>query len=127
MTNYPVNACTDVTGFGLLGHLFEMTSGSRVDAELIASQVPLLPRVEEFTAAGIIPGGSQANLDYVADHVEWQNDISAIRKSILCDAQTSGGLLIAVPKQYADQMAKEMGAVAVGRITGNGKGKVLVV
>jgi selenium donor protein len=132
MAKYPVSACTDVTGFGLLGHLFEMASASKVDAEVDAMAVPLLPRVEEFAAAGIVPGGSQANLDYVSGHVDWQDGISAIRRIILCDAQTSGGLLIAVPEPYAAEMAAEMKtagltAVAIGRIVSAGSGRVGVV
>jgi len=132
MAKYPVSACTDVTGFGLLGHLFEMASASRVDAEVDAMAVPLLTQVEEFAAAGIIPGGSQANLDYVSGHVDWQDGISAIRRIILCDAQTSGGLLIAVPEPYAAQMAAEMKtagltAVAIGRTVSAGSGRVKVV
>lgn len=125
MMKYPVNACTDVTGFGLLGHLAEMTSASQVEAEVDAMAVPLLPRVEEFAAAGIIPGGSQANLRYLSGKVDWQ-EVSEVRRIILCDAQTSGGLLIAVPEQFAAQMAQEMEAVAIGRIVGEGQGRIKV-
>jgi selenide,water dikinase len=95
--------------------------------EINASSVPLLPGVEGFAAAGIVPGGSQANLDYVSGSIDWRDDISAIRKIILCDAQTSGGLLIAVPEAVAVKMAAEMGAVAIGRVIGVGTGRVRVV
>jgi cysteine desulfurase NifS/selenium donor protein len=127
MEKYPVNACTDVTGFGLLGHLIEMTSASGVEAEVDAGKVPLLPRVEEFAAAGVIPGGSLANMDHVSDHVEWHSGIPAVSRIILCDAQTSGGLLISVPNEYAVEMAAEMGASAIGRVVGKGIGRVTVV
>ena len=127
MAGYPVSACTDVTGFGLLGHLSEMTSHSQVEAEVYASEIPLLPRVESLAAAGIVPGGSLANLDYISDKITWGDDISAIRKVILCDAQTSGGLLIAVPENYAVKLAEETGAAAIGRITSIGSGGISVV
>jgi cysteine desulfurase NifS/selenium donor protein len=126
MAGYPVSACTDITGFGLLGHLFEMTSASGVEAEVYASAVPLLPRVEELAAAGIVPGGSRANLDHVSPHIDWQDGISAIRRIILCDAQTSGGLLIAVAEEHAAKLAKDANAKVIGKITA-GKGRLRVV
>ncbi len=132
MASYPVNACTDVTGFGLLGHLVEMTTGSSVEAEVDAKAVPLLPHVEEFAASGILPGGTQANLQHFSRHIDWADDIPAMRRSILCDAQTSGGLLIALPEKKATKMLTEMRsagieAVAIGNIIGPGSGRVRVV
>jgi selenide,water dikinase len=127
MEKHIINACTDISGFGLLGHLLEMTRASGMNAEIQAAAVPVFPDVEGFAAAGIIPGGSQANLEHVADRVDWQDGISAIRKIILCDAQTSGGLLISVPERYAERMAEKMGAVPIGRIIGQGQGRVKVV
>jgi selenium donor protein len=131
MLRFPVSACTDVTGFGLLGHLHEMTSGSMVNAELHAKAVPLLARVEEFAAAGIMPGGSIANLDFVSEKVNWGDGISFIRKSILSDAQTSGGLLISVPESVVDEMASLMRAegiavAAIGKVIGKGTGQITV-
>jgi selenide,water dikinase len=132
MLRFPVSACTDITGFGLLGHLIEMTSHSHVEAEIHSMKIPLLPRVEELAAAGIVPGGTLANLDFVAGMVCWRDDISELRKAILCDAQTSGGLLIAVPEKFAVEMASEMtasgvAAVAIGRISGPGPGRITII
>jgi len=95
MSRYVVHACTDVTGFGLLGHLREMIAGEMLDVRLRSSQVPLFEGVEELAAQGVIPGGTRNNLDYVTPNVSWHETIPEMQKMILCDAQTSGGLLIA--------------------------------
>jgi selenide,water dikinase len=127
MLHYPVSACTDITGFGLLGHLLEITSSSGMDAELFSTKVILLPGVEELAAAGVVPGGSRANLEHVSGMVEWQESVPDLRRIILCDAQTSGGLLIAIPERFAKELAEKTGAVAIGRVTGSGQGRVSVV
>ena len=90
MVEMGVSACTDITGFGLLGHLHEMTSGSNVDATIWAEKVPVLPSAKNFASAGQIPGGSQNNLAHIADHVSFDEGISQISRLILADAQTSG-------------------------------------
>ncbi len=91
------NACTDVTGFGLIGHLHEMVQHSGVTANVQASAVPLLPTALDLAEAGQIPGGSKRNREDTADSVRWHDDIPEALRTVLCDAQTSGGLLIAVP------------------------------
>lgn len=103
MEMFPVNACTDVTGFGLMGHLKEMAEGSGVRVRIQASAVPLIEEVYELAAAGAIPGGTRNNLDFVSGIVEWDGNVPEITRLILCDAQTSGGLLIAIPDQFADE------------------------
>lgn len=102
MEAFSVNACTDITGFGLMGHLNEMMSGSGVSCIINMAQVPLIDGVFELAMAGAVPGGTKNNFEYVAPHIHWNDDISDIQKLILCDAQTSGGLLIAIPNQQAD-------------------------
>ncbi len=92
MRDFPVNACTDITGFGLLGHLHEMTYASGVNAEIHSGDVPLLPGAEEMAAAGIIPGGTLNNLEFSEKFVTWNESVSYLRKVLLCDAQTSGGI-----------------------------------
>ncbi len=95
-----VTAMTDVTGFGLLGHLVEMADGSGLTAELEASAVPLLPGVGAYLAAGCIPGGTLRNFDSYGARI---SPLSDDRKHLLCDPQTSGGLLVAVtPEGDAD-------------------------
>ena len=95
-----VTAMTDVTGFGLLGHLLEICQGSGVAARLHFDQVPLLPEVRTYLAMGCSPGGAQRNFDSYGDHIA---PLSDEQRQILCDPQTSGGLLVAVaPQAEAD-------------------------
>ena len=108
MIKYPVNSCTDISGFGLLGHLKEMVRASGVTAQVDSGAVKSLPGVEEMIAAGLVPGGTLNNLRYVQDIVEWGSGIPEIRRIILCDAQTSGGLLISVPGEEGKKMTEEM-------------------
>jgi cysteine desulfurase len=100
MSLFPVNACTDITGFGLLGHLKEMMEASGVGSIIYSSKVPIIEGVYELATAGAIPGGTRNNLDYVSANVKWDENIPEITKLILCDAQTSGGLLIAIPEAF---------------------------
>lgn len=113
-----VHAATDVTGFGLLGHLLEMLGDGDIDAEIDVDSVPVLDGVEELLAAGCWPGGSQRNLDAVRPHVSGSVDESMVQ--VLADAQTSGGLLIAASDPIAVMGAiEEAGATArvIGRIS----------
>ncbi len=123
-----VHAATDVTGFGLLGHLLEMLSAplapiapdraSDVDVEIGTHAVPLLPHAHALAAAGQIPGGSQANLDFVSPRVEFAEHVDAPTRLLLADAQTSGGLLFALPADQARSLVATLGAPAaiVGRV-----------
>ncbi len=98
-----VHACTDVTGFGLLGHLGEMVSASGVRAVLHCASVPLLPRVAELAAADVFPGGSRRNLHHAGVWLEGADKISRETALVLADAQTSGGLLAALPALDAER------------------------
>jgi selenide,water dikinase len=130
---FTILACTDVTGFGLAGHLLEMTRGSGVNAEIIASAIPFLPGVADLIAAGSVPGGTKNNLAYVAEWIEWPTTFAENQKLAVCDAQTSGGLLAAVPEDQADQALEALRqngvatATVIGRITDNGSGKIIVI
>lgn len=132
LTDFPVNACTDITGFGLLGHLKEMTTASGVNAEIYLDSVPILPAAREFIAANVVPGGTLNNLEFVSEFIEWPADISRTDKILLCDAQTSGGLLFALPEDTAEKIIKSLqtnkvsAAVIVGKITQSGAGKITV-
>ena len=108
MLDYPVSACTDVTGFGLLGHLLEMARASGVSAEVISNKVPLLRGVMQHLSSGIFPGGSQQNLEYAEPFTEWGIKVSREMKQILADAQTSGGLLISVPESHAKKLLADL-------------------
>jgi selenide,water dikinase len=114
------HAVTDVTGFGLLGHLREMTAGSRVRARLEASRIPLLPDVVGLAEAGVVPGGTRRNLKSVAEIVRWGAGVAEPLRAVIGDAQTSGGLLVATPAAPALLRALESagvsGAARIGEI-----------
>ena len=132
MSRYDVSACTDVTGFGLLGHLKEMTVGSGVTAQIYADSVPIIDEAIALASAGVVPGGSENNLDYVAPFVSWGESVSKVMKIVLADAQTSGGLLMAVKPSQADAMLQELiqkgvgASQIVGEIIGQGEGRIFV-
>lgn len=125
------HALTDVTGFGLLGHLRNMTAASGVTAGVWADHVPVLAAAREYVAAGIAPGGTRANLAFLADWVSYGSDVSEADRLLLCDAQTSGGLLAAVPAGDADATLRALAdagvnGVVVGRIGERGAGRIAV-
>jgi len=104
------NACTDVTGFGLIGHLHGMMVASGTSARLQLSAIPLLPGVRDLVTQGIAPGGTHTNLATVGAKTRWHPDLSDEDKLLLCDAQTSGGLLISLPKEKAARLVQELSA-----------------
>ncbi len=130
---FEVHALTDVTGFGLLGHLRNVTAASGVTAEVWADAVPVLPAAWEYVASGIAPGGTHANLKFLADWVDFDPGVSMEARLVLCDAQTSGGLLAAVPERDAETVTRALtdagtlAAAVVGRVTGTGAGRITVV
>jgi selenide,water dikinase len=132
MSRFPVNACTDVTGFGFLGHLKEMAIASGKTISIDANKIPVISGVKELVAQNIIPGGTLNNIDFVKDVVEWGTAVSKVMKTILCDAQTSGGLLISLPAEFKEQILSELikenkaNAWCVGEVVGNSSGKVKV-
>jgi len=132
MVEVGVSACTDVTGFGLLGHLREMTAGAGLDAVLYADRVPVLEAARTFAGAGVVPGGTRDNLAFVEPHVDWGKDISEVQKLVLADAQTSGGLLIAVPSERLEALLAALAergvaeAAHVGEFTTPGPGRIAV-
>lgn len=103
-----VNACTDVTGFGLLGHLREILAASNVGVRITASTVPVIPESEELIQAGAVAGGTHNNYRFLRDMVKWDPSLSKEMRLILCDPQTSGGLLIAVSPENKDRLIMEL-------------------
>lgn len=95
-------AATDVTGFGLLGHLWEMVSGSGVGAIIDVDRVPIVPEAWEFARRDVVPGGTKRNLTNLMDKTVWGAGIDDVDRIVLSDAQTSGGLLVAVPPERAE-------------------------
>ena len=122
MVEVGVSAATDITGFGLLGHMMEMIKGSGVGAKIHLGKVPVLEEAWEYVREGIVPGGSRANLEYVNPGVEWGKGISEDAKLILSDAQTSGGMLISVPKEKEVLL---LNALKVRRISGTVIGEIV--
>lgn len=108
MEPYDVSACTDITGFGLLGHTLEMAKGSQVGITVYWDQVPVLPRVRELAEKGLVPGGTKNNYEHVRDSIEFPADLDQIDQYILCDAVTSGGLLIAVNPDQAEELTDKL-------------------
>ena len=122
MIEVGAHACTDITGFGLLGHLQRMVIGSDVCARIRLSSVPVITGTWELLEQGIVPGGTRRNLESVEKVARWHPEISQEAKLLLCDAQTSGGLLIALPRERVADLNREMeargvSAAVVGEIT----------
>lgn len=130
LAQFDIHALTDVTGFGLLGHLRNMTAASRVTARVWADRVPVLSAARQYVASGIAPGGTRANWRFLSDWVDYAPAIGQEEQLLLCDAQTSGGLLAAVPEAIAERLVKELtdaGALAaavIGRIDAPGEGRI---
>ena len=127
-----VHAVTDVTGFGLLGHLRTLLEASDAAAELTAAAVPVLPRAREAAERGAVPGGTTRNVADVADVVTFANGVDATTRVLLADAQTSGGLLIAVAPERADTLVAALGregtpaAAVIGRVVAGRAGRIVV-
>jgi selenium donor protein len=133
MARYDVSACTDITGFGLLGHLKEMTVASGVDAQIEGEHVPVIPEAASLALSGAVPGGTENNLDYVSTFVTWKEGVPRSTKIILCDAQTSGGLLMAVKPAQSGAFLSELiakgitDAAIVGEIISPGAGRIHII
>lgn len=114
-----VNAATDITGYGLLGHLHEMVEASGVSARVLASAVPVLDGARTLAGTGAVAGGTARNLEWLHDKVHWEPGLDEVTQILLADAQTSGGLLIAVAPERADALERAMrsrGVETVARI-----------
>jgi selenide,water dikinase len=99
---FTVNALTDVTGFGLLGHLLEMARGAKVSAIIELEHLPILPGVPALAEQDVVPGGTKTNLQHVRKHVKLPQGLPVAIAHVLADAQTNGGLLAAVPDRHLD-------------------------
>jgi selenide,water dikinase len=108
MQEVGARACTDVTGFGLLGHAFEMIQGTGRGIIIYASRVPIFPEAMNFAEMGLVPGGTYRNRDFRIHQVDIDPNVSRYLLDILFDPQTSGGLLIAVPEEKAERMVKKL-------------------
>lgn len=103
-----VHACTDVTGFGLLGHSYEMASGSGVTIRLHGATLPLMDEARDMAEMGIIPAGAYRNRDYVKPHLTVLPTAQQVFLDLAADPQTSGGLLVALPREDAELLLREL-------------------
>lgn len=117
MLNFPVHACSDVTGYGLLGHALEMAGGSQVTLVLESAKLPLLPGAVDLAEKGVLTGGCKRNRDYLKDKVSIDSSVSEGLVEIAFDPQTSGGLLIALPQKLAGKLVEELLANGVNSAT----------
>ena len=122
MVSAVAHAATDVTGFGIVGHLMSMMRASGTTGKLRRSALPVLPGVVDLLQDGVAPGGTHRNLESCADSVTWAESIDDIDRLLMCDPQTSGGLLISVPEDavdglLADLTAREVVGTVVGDVT----------
>jgi len=108
MTEIGVHACTDITGFGLLGHALEMAKASSVCIRIYADKVPVISEAIDFASMGMIPEGSHLNQKFCSQHLDISHDLEPVIGDILADAQTSGGLLISVSEEKADQLLQRL-------------------
>jgi selenide,water dikinase len=122
MAQHPVHACTDVTGFGLLGHLAEMVVGSGVGAEVDSQALPIIPQALEYAAMGLIPAGAYKNREFRENIVTIEPSVNRGVRDVLFDPQTSGGLLICTPADRVDALMGDLhkngatGSAVIGRI-----------
>ena len=108
MKSYPVHACTDITGYGLVGHLAEMLIGSGFGIRLIASDIPIIPEAVEYAAMGMIPAGAYKNKEFRESLVNYATRLDSRIQDLLFDPQTSGGLLISVGEEAAKELLAEL-------------------
>ena len=133
MAKFDISACTDVTGFGLLGHLAEMVAGSNVGASVTALSVPLVADAFDFAAMGLVPGGAFQNRKFRKNMVDLDAELDPILRDLLFDPQTSGGLLMGCPKdQVADLLAalaeeKTAAAAVIGEVDARRPGRIQVI
>ena len=123
MVKVGVNACTDITGFGFLGHLHEMAKASHLGAKLFLSDVPVIPETWNLikNKQGVVPGGTQKNLEFLREDLIINPGISEIDLTVLSDAQTSGGLLISVTEEKLPKLLQELKEAGVQTIAIVGK------
>ena len=132
MLEVGVNAATDVTGFGLLGHLWQMMKSSGVSAVVNRSAVPILPGALELAEAGNVSGGTRRNIESLSDSVSLEDGVSEVDFVLLADAQTSGGMLISVPEDRANDLVKSLVAnetlysKKIGTVVAGNAGTVVV-
>lgn len=108
-----IHACTDITGFGLLGHAYEMASGSNATLKLSSKHIPLLHGAKELASMGLIPAGAYRNMEYVRPHLEILHSAEESLVDLISDPQTSGGLLVSLPAEDAKSLLEELSVLSL--------------
>lgn len=114
MSNFSISACTDVTGFGLIGHLAEMVCGSGMSVRIFAKQVPVIAEALEFAAIGLVPAGAYHNRAFRESMIDFAETVERSRQDVLFDPQTSGGLLISVNGHQAGELVAALKDAGIG-------------
>jgi selenide,water dikinase len=133
MMKVGINGCTDITGFGILGHGFEMAEASNVSLEIWSDYIPIIKESIDFAKMGIIPAGAYNNEGYIGTHVRFAESIKQEIKDIMYDPQTSGGLLISVPEERFDKLMEELRIRnktdfnVIGKVKAKGKYSIEVI
>jgi selenide,water dikinase len=132
LVEFGAHAATDVTGFGLLGHLRNMTAASRISARVWLDRVPVIDAARTYVQTGIAPGGTHANRRFLSDWVTYEPGITKEDELVLCDAQTSGGLLVAVPVSKSEEALAALleagvrDSAIIGRFEAGEPGRIIV-
>jgi selenide,water dikinase len=132
MERYRVHACTDITGFGLLGHLVEMIGDNACGLELRAHKIPVMPEAQEYAAMGLVPAGAYNNRKFYEPAINMSPSVDRNLADVLYDPQTSGGLLICVDQEDTDKLLKDLKAqgvdhaAAIGEVVSEPQGKIVV-
>ena len=132
MSRYEVHACTDITGFGLLGHLAEMVTGSGQSIRLLGDAIPMIPEAREYGQMGFVPAGAYRNREFREGMVEFGRSVDRLTQDILFDPQTSGGLLISVSRDVSESLVRELKsdgvpeAVIIGEVMSTPEEKIFV-
>ena len=132
MSHYPVHACTDITGFGLLGHLAEMIEDSEFGIEVMNNMIPIIPETFNYARMGLVPAGAYKNREFRESLVKFDLSVDRLIQDVLFDPQTSGGLLICVKEDSSDDLLTELrekgmnDAAIIGKVVSKPKGRIIV-
>ena len=132
MNDYTVHACTDITGFGLLGHLAEMVVDSNYGIKIWSEKIPVIPKALEYAGMGLVPAGAYKNREFREPMVDFAPSVNRLIQNIFFDPQTSGGLLICVEKESADDLVKSLkknginDVAVIGEVLSRPEGRIVV-
>jgi selenide,water dikinase len=133
MRTYAAHACTDITGFGFIGHAMEMVLASQVGMVIQSKDIPIFPEAVEYARLGLIPGGTHSNREFFSCHVEVDPDVPRLLLDLLYDPQTSGGLLISLPSNEAEKLVEalkkegDIHSCIIGKVVEEPRGKIQIV